>query len=217
LKTEFFDLCSEVLCIVGSDGRILAANPAFRRAFGGEASELQSRTFQDLVHVDDRAAVDEAFAAASSSGRDIEVVSRHRSRDDVYLPVEWRGRVGPESGILYLVGADVTERRMAEHARHELTSRYEALFENAAQGILWIDVAGRILSFNAMAERIFGYRREEMVGKKLEVLMPEKLAETHERHRRQYFEDPQRMAASSPSRSVSATSPPRAEPSPSPS
>jgi PAS domain S-box-containing protein len=191
LKTEFFDLCSEMLCIVGSDRRwVLAANPAFCRAFGYEASELQSRTFQDLVHVDDRAAVDEAFAAAFSSGRDIVVVSRHRCRDDAYLPVEWRGRVGPESGILYLIGADVTERRMAEHARHELTSRYEALFENAAQGILWIDVAGRILSFNAMAERIFGYRREEMVGKKLEVLMPEKLAETHGQRRRQYFENP---------------------------
>jgi PAS domain S-box-containing protein len=41
-----------------------------------------------------------------------------------------------------------------------------------------------------MAERMFGYRREEIVGKKLEVLMPEKVAGDHERHRRGYFESP---------------------------
>jgi len=302
-----------MLCIVGSDGRILAANAASCRAFGYEARELESRTFQDLVHIDDRPNVDEAFAAASSGGRDIAVVSRHRSRDGAYLPVEWRGRVSPESGILYLMGIDVTERRVAAQARHELAARYEAilkgipdivaevdvdkvytwvnragyeffgedvigkeasfffdeeskdtyekvrplfdgseettileswqrrwdgskrllawwcrglkdetgsvigalstarditdqklmeaalresqqtvlaLFENAAQGILSIDAAGSILSFNAMAEKIFGYPREQIVGKKLEVLMPETRAETHEQHRRQYFATP---------------------------
>ncbi len=85
---------------------------------------------------------------------------------------------------------DITDQKLMEAALRESQQTVLALFENAAQGILSIDAAGSILSFNVMAERIFGYRREEIVGKKLEVLMPEKLAETHEQHRRQYFEDP---------------------------
>jgi PAS domain S-box-containing protein len=176
--------------MVGSDGRILSANPAFCSTFGYDAGEIQSQVFRELVHQDDVREMEEAFETRSSPPRPLAVVGRCRSRDGSYRPIEWRGQTGPESGILYLMGTDVTERRMAEHARHDLNSRYEALFENAAQGILWIDVAGRILSFNAMAEKTFGYRREEVVGKKLEVLMSEKLAETHERHRRQYFENP---------------------------
>jgi PAS domain S-box-containing protein len=41
-----------------------------------------------------------------------------------------------------------------------------------------------------MAEKIFGYLREQIVGKKLGVLMPEKHSESHEGHRRQYFANP---------------------------
>ncbi len=313
LRTEFFDICSEMLCILGADRRVLAANPAFCRVIGREAKELVAQEFADLVHVDDRAAVTEAFAEAATGERDFLVRSRLRNRDGVYRPIEWRGRVGPESGFFHLVGTDVADRMAAERARHELASRYEAmlkeipdivaevdvdkvyrwlnragheffgedvvgkeasfffdersmdtydkvrplfdgseetialeswqrrqdgrkrllawwcrglkdeagrvvgalstarditdqrgmeaalsesqdtvlaLFENAAQGILWIDAAGCILSFNAMAERMFGYRREQVVGKKLEILMPEKLAETHEQRRQSYFENP---------------------------
>jgi PAS domain S-box-containing protein len=313
LKTEFFDLCPEMLCIVGSDRRVLAANPALCRAFGYGAGELESRTFQDLVHVDDRTIVDEAFAAASSGERAFVIVSRHRCRDDAYLPVEWRGRVVLESGFFHLVGNDMTERRAAARGHHELTARHEAilkgipdivaevnvdkvytwvnragyeffgedvigkdasfffddesedtyekmrplfdgseetialeswqrrcdgskrrlawwcrslkdetgrvigalstarditdrmlmesalheseqtvlaLFENAAQGILSIDAAGSILSFNVMAEKIFGYPREQIVGKKLGVLMPEKHSDSHEHHRQRYFANP---------------------------
>jgi len=313
LRTEFFDLCPEMLCILGPDRRVLAANAALCRAFGYDARDLGSGAFLDLVHDDDRAAVEEALAAASSGERDVLVVSRHRDRDGSYRPIEWRGRVGPESGFYHLVGIDVTVRQTAERARHDLTSRYEAilkeipdivaevdvdkvytwvnragyeffgddvigkaasffmddeakdtydevrplfdgseetialenwqrrrdggkrllawwcrglkdergrvvgalstarditdqrgmeaalsqsqetvlaLFENAAQAILWIDASGKILAFNAMAERIFGYPREEIVGRSLEVLMPEKIAGNHEQHRRHYFESP---------------------------
>jgi hypothetical protein len=308
---DFFFLCSEMLCVVEADGRILVVNPAFCKTFGYEPAELESRAFRDLVHEEDRPELDQAFETSASSERGL-VVARYRSREGSYRPVEWRAHTGPD-GSLYLMGTDVTERRMADRARHELASRFEAileelpdivaevnldkvytwvnragyeffgedvigkeasfyfagasdgaydkvaplfdgsnetiavetwqrrrdgatrllawwcrglkdekgkvvgalstarditdqklmeaalsesretvvaLFENAAQGILWIDAAGRLLAFNAMAEKMFGYGREEVVGKRLELLMPEKFASAHEKYRRRYFENP---------------------------
>src|SRR5512134_1318199 len=101
-----------MLCIVGADGHIVVANPAFCKTFGYDAAELESRTFRDLVHEEDRREVEEVFETALSSGRGIGF-ARYRTRDGSHRSVEWRAHTGPD-GSLYLMGTDVTERQIAE-------------------------------------------------------------------------------------------------------
>jgi PAS domain S-box-containing protein len=47
---------------------------------------------------------------------------------------------------------------------------------------------------NEQAERLFGYARSELVGKPVEVLMPQRYRERHESHQKSYFADPSRPA-----------------------
>lgn len=65
-----------------------------------------------------------------------------------------------------------------------------ALMESAAQGIVGIDQSGRMVIVNAMAEQLFGYPREEMLGQPIELLLPEGLRQTHQQHRASYFDAP---------------------------
>lgn len=70
--------------------------------------------------------------------------------------------------------------------------RFRALLEAAPSAILLVDEGGRISLMNAEAERMFGYAREELLGRDLERLLPGTLREVHARHRRDYTLNPRK-------------------------
>src|ERR1051326_180944 len=66
----------------------------------------------------------------------------------------------------------------------------EALFEFATEGILVADDKGNIIKTNPATEKMFGYGRGELLGKKVEVLVPYRHAAKHEQYRDKYNENP---------------------------
>jgi PAS domain S-box-containing protein len=82
------------------------------------------------------------------------------------------------------------ERRRTRAALEASEARFRGLLETAPDPIVTVDRAGRITFTNAQAERAFGYQREELLGQEVEVLVPERLRETHRRHREQYIAAP---------------------------
>ena len=65
-----------------------------------------------------------------------------------------------------------------------------ALLESAATGILAVDAEGRIVLCNRMAEELFGYDRNELLGRSVEVLVPVGLRKQHLQQRNSYFAEP---------------------------
>lgn len=65
-------------------------------------------------------------------------------------------------------------------------NRYRRLLESAPDGIIEVDGHGRIVLLNSQAERLFGYKREELLGKTIELLIPERFRGRHPGHRENY-------------------------------
>ncbi|HQQ94067.1 MAG TPA: PAS domain-containing sensor histidine kinase [Bacteroidia bacterium] len=65
-----------------------------------------------------------------------------------------------------------------------------ALFEYATEGIIIVDHAGRLVRVNPSAERMFGYSHGELVGKALEVMIPERFVQKHTSLRQNYISSP---------------------------
>ncbi len=65
-------------------------------------------------------------------------------------------------------------------------NRYRRLLESAPDGIIEVDGHGRIVLLNSQAERLFGYKREELLGKTVEFLIPERFGQRHPGHRANY-------------------------------
>src|SRR5215467_9637716 len=75
-------------------------------------------------------------------------------------------------------------------ALRQRVGELSALLESASQGIVVVDRHGDIALVNARLETMFGYRREELLGQKLEVLVPAELRAAHASHRTRYTADP---------------------------
>lgn len=64
------------------------------------------------------------------------------------------------------------------------------LLESLAEGVVIIDNIGTILLVNARAEQMFGYPKEDIIGKPHAVLLPERFRKAHEEHVAHFFEEP---------------------------
>jgi PAS domain S-box-containing protein len=67
---------------------------------------------------------------------------------------------------------------------------YHGLFEFAPDAIVVVNRDGHVVQVNAQAERLFGYGRDEMLDKPVEILMPERFSQRHIGYRQNYFDKP---------------------------
>jgi diguanylate cyclase (GGDEF)-like protein/PAS domain S-box-containing protein len=79
---------------------------------------------------------------------------------------------------------DISDRKRA-------AERFRGLLESAPDAMVIADRKGEIVLVNAQTEKLFGYRRAELLGRPVEILIPERLRSGHEAERAGYFADPQ--------------------------
>jgi PAS domain S-box-containing protein len=81
------------------------------------------------------------------------------------------------------VTRDITSRKRAD-------DRFKGLLESAPDAIVIVDGKGDIVLVNSQTERAFGYPREELLGRKVEMLVPERYRGHHTQHRDGFFSEP---------------------------
>ena len=88
--------------------------------------------------------------------------------------------------------AEIAERKMVEKKLERSTAMFSDLFDLSPDAIFLVNPQGKILQTNAQVEMIFGYDRAELVGKSIDLLLPEYLRAGHIEHRTEYNAAPQR-------------------------
>lgn len=76
-------------------------------------------------------------------------------------------------------------------AESEQGEKFRALFYFSTNGILLTDQSGNIVMANPAVEKLFGYAEREIIGQKVEVLIPQRFLEKHKQHRERYHQAPQ--------------------------
>lgn len=148
------------------------------RIFGLEPERDRAtyETFLAGVHPGDRARVQAAVAHRLEGGEqytlEYRVVRPDGTERIVHSrPALVRDRRGRPAKITGTV-QDVTEQKQAEQAIREGEARLRGIMDTVVDGIIAIDENGTIGSANASAARIFGYGAEEMVGARIDRLIP---------------------------------------------
>lgn len=103
------------------------------------------------------------------------------------------------AGLLALVTGAYVYHRERERWRAAVVAaqlrqreeRFRQVIEGAPNAMLMVDSEGRLELLNAQAERLFGYRREELIGQPVELLLPERFRLSHQGFRRQFQAAPE--------------------------
>jgi PAS domain S-box-containing protein len=152
------------------DGTIVSWNPGAQRLFGYKAEEVIGRPMALLVP-QDRTAEFARIMKGLRHGKHIEHYETTRLHKDGHRieisvtisPV--RNRKGAVVGAS-VIARDITRQKLVE----ELVSHFAAIVETSEDAIISESLDGTILSWNAGAERLYGYKAEEVVGRSLSLL-----------------------------------------------
>ena len=172
---RFFDLSLDLFCIASTDGYFLRVNENFSRILGYTADELTARPFLDFVHPDDRDKTETVVAKLSNGEPLVQFLNRYRHAHGHYIWLEWSAQTIPEERAIYAAARDVTDRvRQAEAHRRAEQSRLHlaAVVDSADIAIYSTSLDSIVQSWNPGAERLFGYRADEIIGRSLLVLFP---------------------------------------------
>ena len=82
---------------------------------------------------------------------------------------------------------DITDRKRAEE-------KFRLAVEASPNAIVMVNEQGRIVLVNAHTEKLFGYHRDELIGKSVDTLVPERFRSGHSTHRVGFFTAPQARA-----------------------
>jgi PAS domain S-box-containing protein len=158
-------------------GRIDFLNPVAVSLTGWTAMEAVGRPLPEVFSIlneHTRQPVENPVDRAIRSGAAVGLANHtiliskdgiERAIDDSAAPI--RGEDGEISGVI-LVFRDVTERRREQVAQHQLA----AIVESSEDPIIGKDLDGIITTWNRAAQRLYGYRPDEIVGKSKSVLIP---------------------------------------------
>lgn len=110
-------------------------------------------------------------------------------KDGSEFPVEiGLNPIETSDGVLVLAAViDITERKKA-------TEQFKLVVESAPNAIILVNKIGNITLINKQTEILFGYKRNELVGKKMEILLPQRYLKNHPSHRSKFLANPQTRA-----------------------
>ena len=170
-------------------GLITDWNAQAEKTFGWPPRDVLGKSLTELIvplrHRANRQGLQKYLESGenSSLNQRIEFTALHR--DGHEFPVELTFWMTPtlDSVRFNAFIHDITERKEAEQ-------KFRDLLESAPDAMVIVNDRGEIVLVNAQTEKMFGYGRQEMLGKTVEMLVPEPLRGRHQQHRRNYFTDP---------------------------
>jgi PAS domain S-box-containing protein len=155
------------------DGRLGHVNGAFERLTGYSRDELGKMDWTNTLTPPRWREIEGAkLAELQHTGRPVRYEKEYQRKDGSLVPIELLVHLVKDEHdkplYYYSFITDLTERQRAE----EMRSRLAAIVESSDDAIMSKDLHGTILTWNAGAERLFGYRAEEAVGQPIALLLP---------------------------------------------
>jgi two-component system, LuxR family, sensor kinase FixL len=174
------------------DGYVRSWNPGAARIEGWLADEIVGRHFSVFFPPGDVAAgkPDRQLAIVRETGVFQEEGLRVRKNGTSFMAHVTITPLKEPSGRLVgyaKVTRDISERVAAEEALKAREAHLRSILETVPDAMIVIDETARIQSFSTAAERLFGYKSDEVLGENVSLLMPSPYREQHDGYLQRYY------------------------------
>ncbi|WP_114779411.1 sensor histidine kinase [Botryobacter ruber] len=188
------DTAIDGIITIDSHGIMETVNPAAARIFGYQPEEVLGKNVSMLMPEPDHSRHDGYIANYLRTG-EAKIIGKGREvlglkKDGTTFPfllsiseVKLRDKL-IFTGIVH----DITQLKKAELALRESESKINSIIQAAVDGIITIDTRGMIEMVNPSAAKLFGYDPAELLGRSINMLMPEPDSSRHDGYMRHYQE-----------------------------
>jgi PAS domain S-box-containing protein len=189
LASGLLDAAPDAIVGVRADGRIALVNAQAERLFGYTRDQLLGELVEILIPESARSLHPHHRGSylrdpqPRPMGAGMELAGRRRDGSEFPAEISLSAIRTEDGPLITAAVRDVTDRKRAE-------AKFRGLLDSAPDAIVGVLGDGRIALVNTQAERLFGYSREELHGRPVEILVPEAARAKHPRHRTRYVDDP---------------------------
>jgi PAS domain S-box-containing protein len=170
---RFTHLSIDMFCTAGFDGFFKSLNPSWEKALGFTTQELMAKPYLEFIHPDDHSKT--VAEADRLQNREVTFAfeNRYRGKDDSYRWFLWNAVSVPEQQLIYAVARDITARKRVEDALRKSEEQLRLLVNGVRDYAIFIlDSSGQVATWNPGAERIKGYKTNEIVGRHFSCFYP---------------------------------------------
>lgn len=173
---KYFELGTVGMCVTSPEKRWIEVNTRLCQMFGYSKEELQQLTWVELTHPDDLSADVELFNKVLSGERNSYDLDKRFIRKDgsiLYTTLSVTCQRNENGTLQHILASliDITDRKLAEQDYKREKAFMDKLFDSSPEAIFVSDQQDLVAHANTKFHELFGFTKEEVVGKKIDNLI----------------------------------------------
>jgi PAS domain S-box-containing protein len=173
-RRRIFETSQDLILVTDPKGILVQVSPSSRNILGYLAEEMIGHSAIDFIDGEDLDSTREEMRAARRGHLTRNFDSRYVHRDGRIVTLSWMGTWSEPVRRHFFIGRDMTESRRAQETLRESEQMARGIIDTALDAFVQIDESGTVSDWNSQAEKIFGWPRNEALGRNLaELIIPE--------------------------------------------
>lgn len=176
------DNSTAVICVKDIKGQYILVNRQYETLFNIDPEKIIGKTANDIFSKEEANAFQKNYETVLKKGIPLESEDSATLSDGPHTYLSINFPLLDATGKPYAIASistDITERKRAEEEIKESEEKFKAVTQSASDAIVSINESGEIFFWNKSADTMFGYSNEEIIGKSLQLIIPNRFWQGH--------------------------------------